>query len=83
LPLKTVTALNKPSDYVVVSWHIMDAAIFSRDEVEVMTLPEDGEAIVVQRLLVLLDLAISVGRREGLLHNTVKDNGEVKGNMKA
>ena len=48
----------------------MDAAIFSRDEVEVMTLPEDGEAIVVQRLLVLLDLAISVGRREGLLHNT-------------
>jgi len=54
----------------------MDAVIFKKDEVEVMTLPDDGDAIVVERLRVLLGLAISVGRREGLLDNTIRDSYE-------
>jgi hypothetical protein len=57
----------------------MDAAMLKKDEMEVITLPQDGEAIVVERLRVLLGLAISVGRREGLLNNTIRDTDNEKG----
>jgi hypothetical protein len=52
----------------------MNAPVSNKDGVEVTMLPNDHEAIVAERLRVLLGLAISIGRREGLLDTPIKDN---------
>ena len=52
----------------------MNTSVSNKDGVEVTALPDDQEAIVVERLRVLLGLAISIGRREGLLDTMIRDS---------
>lgn len=47
----------------------MNIAVSNADSVEVKTLPEGDDAMVRERLRVLLELAVAIGRREGLLSN--------------
>lgn len=52
----------------------MNTSVSNKDGVEVTVLPDDQEAIVVERLRVLLGLAVSIGRREGLLDTMIRDS---------
>lgn len=51
----------------------MEGTIFiSKDhQVKVIMLPSDGEAAVNRRILTILDLAIAIGRRHGLIRSNI------------
>jgi hypothetical protein len=51
----------------------MEGTIFiSKDhQVKVVMLPPDGEAAVNRRILTILDLAIAIGRRHGLIRSNI------------
>jgi hypothetical protein len=57
----------------------MDAPVAKADSIGVKTLLKEGDLVVKERLRVILDLVIAVGRREGLLGKDCDTGGNIVG----
>jgi len=60
---------GNPSIFSVFGYLAMGIILIETGSVEVKTLQDDGTEAVRDRLRVLLEVAVAIGRREGLLGN--------------
>ena len=60
---------GNPSIFSVFGYLAMGIILLETGSVEVKTLQDDGAGAVRDRLRVLLEVAVAIGRREGLLGN--------------
>ena len=60
---------GNPSKFSVFGYLAMGIILLETGSVEVKTLQDDGAGAVRDRLRVLLEVAVAIGRREGLLGN--------------